>query len=84
MIFLSQRGYKIKGRQKAFQESTLFGLLVVWDQIVHWLLPLAAFFCVIQTVKVVRVETFPKDMLGTEKTLAVVPKAFQHPGCTFL
>lgn len=50
------------------------------DQIVQWLLPLAAFFPnVIQTVKVVKVETFPKDTLGTEKTPAVVPRTFQHP-----
>lgn len=79
-VFLSHRGYKIKECQKVFQESTLFGLLVVRDQIVQWLLPLAAFFCVILTVKVVKVETFPKDMLGTEKTLTVTPKASQHPG----
>ena len=80
---LSQRGYKIKERQKAFQESTLFGLLVVRDQIVQWLLPLAAFFCVTPTVKVVKVETLPKDTLGTEKTLTVILKAFLHPGCIF-
>jgi len=29
MIFLSHRCYKIKERQKAFQESTLFGLSAV-------------------------------------------------------
>ena len=81
MIFLSHRCYKIKERQKAFQESTLFGLSAVWDQPVQRLLPPAAFFCVIQAAEAVQVETFPKAMLGTGRTLAVTPRAFQHAGC---
>lgn len=81
LIVLSQRGYEIKELRKAFQESTLFGLLVVWDQIVQSLLPLATFFFVCYSdSESGESGTFPKDMLGTEKTLAVRPKAFQHPG----
>lgn len=79
VIFLSQRGYKIKEHWKAFQESTLFGLLVLWDQIVQWLLPLAVFFpCYSDSES----GNLSKGHARYRETPAVLPKAFQHPACT--
>lgn len=78
MLFLSHRGYNIKECQKAFQESTLFGLLVAWDQTVQWLLPRAAFSCVVQAGEVVKWK--PSLHWVQSKPQQASQKTLQHPG----